>query len=743
MALLAIPALSQSQPELTRHHDINQTTLSTIPYGIISTIAGTGYAGYGGIGGLATQSDLNDPHGVAVDSLGNVYIADASGNQVLKIAASTGDISIFAGSLEYGYSGDGGLASKAHLFGPTSLAFDKTGNLYIADSYNKVIRKVDAKTGIIATIAGIPGPDGSPGDGGPATKAKFELPSGIAVDSSGNLFITDLFACTIRRVDATTGIITTVAGGGFAFPGDGGPATAANIVQPTAVTVDSFGNLYISDRGDALLRRVDALTGVISTVAGSYTCNFGSCLPKYGYSGDGGLATAAELYCPEGVALDALANIYFSDSCDFAVRKIDATTGIISTIAGNPIQHLYQEISQGGNSGDGGPASSAELGYPDQLTFDNTGNLLFADQQYSVIRKVTLPRVAATAPPIFSIPGGIYSSGQTVAISTATPGATIYLTADGSVPTTASTKYSTPFKVAKDVILAAFATSPNLANSLVEAATFGVMDSAIISPGTGTYNTQVTANISSDLPGVLNWILETTDGSTPTINSPGYYGPLSITLTKTTTIKAANVATNGLTGATTIGPVTTATFTIKPQVAPPSFTPAVGSYATAQTITLADATPGSGIFYTTNGAAPTTSSTRYIKPIPVTATTNFRAIAVAAGENPSPIVSGKFTIQPLPIPTTGAATALTSSTATVHGSLNLEGAEADYWFVYGFSATTMNTQTPAHTLALSTTAVPVSAPLLELTTKTKYFFQLVTANSSGSAKGAVLSFTTN
>ncbi len=289
--------------------------------------------------------------------------------------AATGDISTVAGTLGVaGSSGDGGLATSAELSGPEGLAVDSSGNIFIADRDNHVIRKVDASTGNISTVAGTLGVSGSTGDGGPATSAKLNTPVGIAVDSSGNIFIADVDNAVIRKVDASTGNISTVAGtlGVFGPTGDGGPATSAELGDPQGLVVDSSGNIFIADSGNLAIRKVDASTGNISTVAGI--------LGSEGSTGDGGPATSAFLGESIGVAVDSSGNIFIADSGNQAIRKVDASTGNISTVAGT--------LGVSGSTGDGGPATSAKLNYPTRMALDSPGNVFIADLDNHAIRKV-------------------------------------------------------------------------------------------------------------------------------------------------------------------------------------------------------------------------------------------------------------------------------------------------------------------------------------------------------------------
>src|SRR5437667_173406 len=255
--------------------------------GIITTVAGNGSAGFSGDGGLATAAQLNAPSGVAFDAAQNLFIADRFNSRIRRVDAATGTITTVAGDGTFGFRGHARPATAAQRHHPYSVGVDAAGNVLIPDTTNERLRRIDARTGIITTIAGNGTPSFS-GDGGPVTTAQIGFVPGVAVDPAGNWFITDHNAQRLRRVDAATGIITTVAGNGTAgFGGDDGPATAAQLTDPSGIALDASGNLFIADR--LRVRRVEASTGVITTIAGNGNCCF---------SGDGGPATASGLdYC--------------------------------------------------------------------------------------------------------------------------------------------------------------------------------------------------------------------------------------------------------------------------------------------------------------------------------------------------------------------------------------------------------------------------------------------------------------
>jgi sugar lactone lactonase YvrE len=337
----------------------------------IVTIAGNGNEGYSGDTSAAVRAQLHWPKSLAVDTFGNVYIADAVNNCIRKIntkgiittIAGTG---FEAGTGTGGFAGDGGPATLAHLYDPEGVAIDYKGNIYIADVQNNRVRKIDT-AGKISTIAGS-GTQGFLGDGGAAATAELFNPSRVAVDTLGFLYIADIGNNRVRRVD-TLGIIITIAGNGTAgYSGDGGAAaaTTCELNNPADIATDRKGNIFIADQLNECIRKVNA-AGTITTYAGNNTA---------GFRGDGGAATAAQLFDPVGIAVDTFGNVYISDLGNQRIRMIN-DTGTITTICGNGI---------GAYAGDGGPAIKAELDFPQGLAVNRHGNLYIADQGNNRVR---------------------------------------------------------------------------------------------------------------------------------------------------------------------------------------------------------------------------------------------------------------------------------------------------------------------------------------------------------------------
>ena len=334
--------------------------------GIITTIAGNGTYSFGGDGGPATAAGLYAPQSVAVDGTGNMYIADSYNYRVRKVNPA-GVISTFAGNGISGYSGDGGPATAASMDYPTAVAVDATGNVYIANSYSNRVRMVNT-AGIITTFAGT-GAAGYSGDGGPAGSAMLYFPCALTFDLLGDVLISDGYNNRIRMVNSAS-IINTIAGSGLSgYTGDGAAATLATFNNPRGIAVDGFGNIYISDCYNRVVRKVN-IGGVISTFA--FTGSYGS-------GGDGGPATNATMSYPYGIAIDVAQNVYVTDNGNYKIRKINPM-GTISTYAGNGFS---------GFTGDGGLATAAELDTMlNGICIDNMNNLLIAAGGNNRIRKV-------------------------------------------------------------------------------------------------------------------------------------------------------------------------------------------------------------------------------------------------------------------------------------------------------------------------------------------------------------------
>ncbi|MBN8722511.1 MAG: SMP-30/gluconolactonase/LRE family protein [Acidobacteria bacterium] len=396
--------------------------------GVITTVAGNGTAGFSDDGSPAISASLNTPEAITLDGAGNLFIADSLNSRVRRVDAITGLITTVAGNGSYSFSGDGGLANVASLNQPSGVAVDSKGNVFIADTENHRIRKVDAQTGVITTVAGS-GVSGFLGDGGQATQARLSRPKGLTIDQNGNLLITDTFNFRIRQVDLSTNLISTIAGNGQSqFNLDGIAATNASLNFPNTIAIDAIGNLYIVDTFNFRIRKVDSKTKVITTVAGTGnpglavdnvlatdaglqlalgvavdgTGNLFIADAEINYrvrrvdavtkmitsiggigsrssGGDGFLATQANLSNASGVAIDRQSNIFIADPDNYRIRRIDINSNIINTVAGFGVP---------GFNGDNITAINASLNDPSNVAVDSQGNLFIADTANNRIRRV-------------------------------------------------------------------------------------------------------------------------------------------------------------------------------------------------------------------------------------------------------------------------------------------------------------------------------------------------------------------
>lgn len=512
--------------------------------GEIIAYAGNTTQGYSGDGGPAVNAELNYPNGVALDSAGNIYIADSLNACIRKVAASTGTITTVAGKCgTIGNSGDGGVATDAELSYPTGVALDNAGGLYIDDASSHVIRKVAASTGVITTYAGN-GTQGYTGDGGPATGAELD-PAYIAFDSSGNLYISDATDGVVRKVTSLTGMISTIAGTGHSgYTGDGGPAIGARLWSPFGVALDTAGNLFIADQGGTAIRRIAASTGIIATIAGNGIANF---------SGDGGLAVKAQFTGASCLATDPAGNLFIADTYDSRIRKIFSSTGVIITVAG---------IGGAGAGANNIPAVTAQLSYPQGIAADRSDNFYVVDTENQQVRKVfaggPMQTVTSLAAPYYNV-----LVGQVFTLTARVTG-----TLDAPEPTGTVTFYEAenggnPVAIGTDRLdssgQATFTLSLAAGTYLFEASyggdvnytssqsfQFGLPIAAVnaraaapyFTPASGTYAYNLEVAINNVTPHLE--IIYTTDGTDPSRNNGTVYRG-SIPLTGSAAVKAITI----------------------------------------------------------------------------------------------------------------------------------------------------------------------------------------------------------
>jgi len=376
-ALLVAPSFSQAATPTPL-----PTPGSIGPSCTIDTVAGNGTAASGADGIAASSSSMNNTRGVAADSLGGFYFSDSNSNRVRYVDPS-GIVHHFAGSVSgsAGYAGDAGQAAQAYLSNPGPLILASDGSLFICDTGNNVVRRVNP-SGVISTFAGNGATAySSAEEGAPAINAHLNSVAGLALDGAGSLFVSDTNNHRVRKVDGS-GNITTYAGNGTgAYAGDNGPATAASLFNPNGLFIDAGGNLYIADVNNQRVREVFASNGSITTVAGTGTA---------GFSGDGGPPLLAQLNNPKAVAVDASGHLVIADAVNNRLRALDSF-GNISTVAG-----------EGSSLGDGGPAISAQFNEIREMNRDPFGNLYLCDRYQNRIRKITACNPAPTATPTFT-----------------------------------------------------------------------------------------------------------------------------------------------------------------------------------------------------------------------------------------------------------------------------------------------------------------------------------------------------
>ena len=654
------------------------TVVPALP--LVSTVAGTGTSGFSGDGGPATAAQLSAGYRIAVDKSGNLYIGDGANARVRRVDKATGNISTVVGNGTSAYSGDGGLATAAQIASPQGLAFDSGGNLYIADTNDCRIRRIDAATGIITTVVGN-GTWSFSGDGGPASAATINGPQGIAFDSADNLYIADPGNNRIRRVDAATGIITTVVGlWNAGYSGDGGLATAAQVRSPWSLAFDRADNLYIADAYNYAIRRVDRATGIITTVVGNGTQSYG---------GDGGLATAATLYLSYDVAVDATGNIYLPDWSMSRIRRIDGATGIITTVVGTVVS---------GFNGDGDLATTTQLKQPQSVALDASGNLYILEQYGYRVRRVT---PTSNAPPTITT-----VANQSVQINTATAALAVTI-GDDIIPATS---------------LTLSAASSNLALVPVTNIAIG---------GSGASRT-VTITPTANLTGTAAITLTVSDG--------GLSASTSFTLSVVDTMPP--LFTSAAPPAGLYGQAYSHSFTASGTPAP-SFALTAGSLPPGLTLTAAGLLSGvptaTGSFPITlsaaNGIVPDASAsyTLVISPVPLTVTADnqsrpfgapnpglsFSAIGFVLGDTATNALSGTLA-------TTATADSPAGSYAITQGSLSA----TNYTLSYSPGTLTISaTGTNPCAGSVLRTLLSATTPVIELDGTCRYQFTETTGSN--------------
>lgn len=622
--------------------------------------------------------------GIAIDETNNkYYAASQTANQVYSIDMTTGVATVFAGTGAVGgYNGDSILATSAQLNEPTGIALDSTGNVYIADRLNHRIRKVDIATGLITTVAGN-GNKGYFGEGA-ATSAALNQPTGITFDASDNLYIADNGNYRVRKVSA--GTISTIAGDG----------TAPTLTPYSVALLPQSGTLYITDSGNNVIQKLES--GSLTIVAGDKTI---------GYSGDGGLAIKAQLNQPTGIAIDKLGDIYFTDAINNSVRKIVIATGVISTRAGSASNPIALE-----------PAIPATFNVPFGLTADSAGNLYVTQFNGTAIQKIyTSISAITTASPA----GGNYTADTTVTLIANKTVKDIYYTIDASDPLSSAThiKYTGPFSLNATKIIK-FA-SVDLADNLetTNTATYSIKKEApltTVTPAAGLYaaaqSVVITANPASAT------IYYTTNGIDPTTATlTKGVGSVTIPVNATTTIKFIAVGTDGTSTA-----VQSMAYSIDTTAPTTSILPAAGLYNTSQTVTLTASEPTATVYYSTSGIDPTTASTTKgvgSVSLAISQTTTLKYFSVDAAGNKEAVVTKTYTIDTVaPITTASPLAGIFNTPQSVTLTAN-DPAATIYYTTDGETVPTTATLTKG----VGSVTIPVNA-----TTILQYFAADVAGN---------------
>ena len=458
-------------------------------FGIITTVAGNGDFGYGGDGGPATLATLKQPMGVAIDTVGDIYIADYYNSLIRKVTRSTGEITTVAGDGNGALQGDNVAATSATLGNGMGVAVHVSGNIYLTDGDNHLIRKVTKSTGLITTVAGTAS-KGYSGDGKQATSAEINTPEGIAVDASENVYFADANNNRIRMVTKSTGVITTVAGNGTAgYSGDNGKATLAGLKRPSGVTIDVSGNIFLSDAGNNRIRMVTMSTGLITTVAGT---------GRSGYSGDGRQATLANLYGPSGVAVDASGNIYFGETYSNRIRLVTKSTGVITTVAG---------IGKTTYSGDNGLATLAALWVPQGVALDTSGRVYIADSRNDRIRMIDFATSSPSAAPTStSAPVVVLTSTRAPAVAPTSTSAPVVVPTSTRAPAVAPTSTSAPAVAPTSTRDPSAAPTSTIAPSTAPTSTPSlppIPTSSLVATSPTTSSTSISSTV---LPGVVGGV---------------------------------------------------------------------------------------------------------------------------------------------------------------------------------------------------------------------------------------------